>query len=394
MSDLPMPLPDRRTLLKIKDKNDSSKDNKNKALKQSIEQPETKNKNTIASELQESSLSIVKLKQIEDMRQKILNYKLLTEKTIYFSQSPSSKINQCNVILLGPSGSGKSSFIKSLYRALYNSPNLPPEAMNKLKIKDVHHNEGTLNFTKLHLVEETKDSSGILLCDTRGHVNMNENEKEQFKIILDGRVKDGVFIQQRNSRDPYALWEFWKKSSELFPNEILNKEEPTINSIPHAVVFFFDGSTDEVVQSEDNQFYKELVYLSKRKGYNNIQIVLSRIDVFENKFYDRNKNINQSEINMKLNKYKDIQIERVIQSLGVSRSNIHFLENYHVEGQMNNSVEIDYHILKTMMDILNSAEIFIMSYMAQKETCFCFGGSTVWCFHIFVRGPGRDGSRI
>ena len=374
MSDLPMPLPDRRTLLKIKDKNDSSKDNKNKALKQSIEQPETKNKNTIVSELQESSLSIVKLKQIEDMRQKILNYKLLTEKTIYFSQSPSSKINQCNVILLGPSGSGKSSFIKSLYRALYNSPNLPPEAMNKLKIKDVHHNEGTLNFTKLHLVEETKDSSGILLCDTRGHVNMNENEKEQFKIILDGRVKDGVFIQQRNSRDPYALWEFWKKSSELFPNEILNKEEPTINSIPHAVVFFFDGSTDEVVQSEDNQFYKELVYLSKRKGYNNIQIVLSRIDVFENKFYDRNKNINQSEINMKLNKYKDIQIERVIQSLGVSRSNIHFLENYHVEGQMNNSVEIDYHILKTMMDILNSAEIFIMSYMAQKETCFCFGG--------------------
>ena len=374
MSDLPMPLPDRRTLLKIKDKNDSSKDNKNKALKQSIEQPETKNKNTIASELQESSLSIVKLKQIEDMRQKILNYKLLTEKTIYFSQSPSSKINQCNVILLGPSGSGKSSFIKSLYRALYNSPNLPPEAMNKLKIKNVHHNEGTLNFTKLHLVEETKDSSGILLCDTRGHVNMNENEKEQFKIILDGRVKDGVFIQQRNSRDPYALWEFWKKSSELFPNEILNKEEPTINSIPHAVVFFFDGSTDEVVQSEDNQFYKELVYLSKRKGYNNIQIVLSRIDVFENKFYDRNKNINQSEINMKLNKYKDIQIERVIQSLGVSRSNIHFLENYHIEGQMNNSVEIDYHILKTMMDILNSAEIFIMSYMAQKETCFCFGG--------------------
>ena len=374
MSDLPMPLPDRRTLLKIKDKNDSSKDNKNKALKQSIEQPETKNKNTIASELQESSLSIVKLKQIEDMRQKILNYKLLTEKTIYFSQSPSSKINQCNVILLGPSGSGKSSFIKSLYRALYNSPNLHPEAMNKLKIKDVHHNEGTLNFTKLHLVEETKDSSGILLCDTRGHVNMNENEKEQFKIILDGRVKDGVFIQQRNSRDPYALWEFWKKSSELFPNEILNKEEPTINSIPHAVVFFFDGSTDEVVQSEDNQFYKELVYLSKRKGYNNIQIVLSRIDVFENKFYDRNKNINQSEINMKLNKYKDIQIERVIQSLGVTRSNIHFLENYHLESQINNSVEIDYHILKTMMDILNSAEIFIMSYMAQKETCFCFGG--------------------
>ena len=374
MSDLPLPLPDRRTLLNLQDQNIKSIDS-NKYQKQKNNQSDVKNKNTILSESQEgSSLSIVKLKQIEDMRQKILNYKLLTEKTIFFSSSASSKINQCNVILLGPSGSGKSSFIKSLYRALYNSPNLPPEAMSKLKIKDVHHNEGTLNFTKLHLVEETKNSSGILLCDTRGHVNMNENEKEQFKIILDGRVKDGVFIQQRTQRDPFALWEFWKKSSELFPSEILNTEDPTISSMPHAVVFFFDGSTDEVVQSEDAKFYKELVYLCKRKGYNNIQIVLSRIDVFENKFYGRNKNISQSEINMKLNKSKDIQIERVIQALGVSRSNIHFLENYHVEGQINNSVEIDYHILKTMMDILNSAEMFIMSYMAQKETCFCFGG--------------------
>jgi len=374
MSDLPLPLPDRRTLLNNQDQNNKDS-NLNKYQKQKASQTDINNKNTILSESQEgSSLSIVKLKQIEDMRQKILNYKLLTEKTIYFNSSPSSKINQCNVILLGPSGSGKSSFIKSLYRALYNSPNLPPEAMSKLKIKDVHHNEGTLNFTKLHLVEETKNSSGILLCDTRGHVNMNENEKEQFKIILDGRVKDGVFIEQRTQRDPFALWEFWKKSSELFPNEILNNEDPTLSSMPHAVVFFFDGSTDEVVQSEDAQFYKELVYLSKRKGYNNIQIVLSRIDVFENKFYERNKNISQSEINMKLNKSKDIQIERVIQSLGVTRSNIHFLENYHLESQINNSVEIDYHILKTMMDILNSAEMFIMSYMAQKETCFCFGG--------------------
>jgi GTPase SAR1 family protein len=373
MSDLPIPLPDRRTLINLSKQGNNTKD-KNNMYKKTIEQIE-QNKNTIISESQEGgSLSIVKLKQIEDMRQKILNYKLLTEQSIFFTSSSSSIINRCNIILLGPSGSGKSSFIKSLYRSIYNSPNLPPEALTKLKIKDVHHNEGTLNFTKLHLVEETKNSSGILLCDTRGHVNMNENEKEQFKIILDGRVKDGVRIEQRNKRDPFALWEFWKKSSELFPNEILISDEPTISTIPHAVVFFFDGSTEEVVQSEDAEFYKELVYLSKRRGYNNIQVVLTRIDIFENKFMERNKNISQSDKNMKLNKLKDIQIERVIQALGVNRSNVHFLENYHTEGQEKNSIEIDYHILKTMMDILNSAELFIMSYMTQRETCFCFGG--------------------
>ena len=374
MSDLPLPLPDRRTLgnstnpnFKILSTNKFSKDN-SKINDNQI------NSNNLSDSIEESSKTLVKRKQIDDMRQKILNYNLLTEKSIFFSSpSGSSKINRCNVILFGPSGSGKSSFIKSLFRALYNSPILPPDATNKLKIKNIYHNEGTLNFTQLHLVEETKNSSGIILCDTRGHFRMNENEKEQFKIILDGKVRDGMKIEQRENRDPFALWEFWKKSSELFPNEILNPEEPSISSIPHSVVFIFDGSSDEIVQEEDEKFYKELINLCKRKGYSNVQVVLTRIDVFEKNVFDRNKNISQSEKKTKLKKLKDEQIEKVIQSLGVNRSNIHFLENYHLEEQEKNSVEIDYYILKTLIDILNSAELFMMSYMAQKETCFCFG---------------------
>ena len=376
MSDLPLPKPDRRTLgnnSNISVNNKSTVNKFSKEKKNSINGQT--NNNNLSDSIEANSLSLVKLKQIEDMRQKILKYSLLAEKSIFFTApSGSSKINRCNVILFGPSGSGKSSFIKSLYRALYNSYILPPDASNKLKIKNVYHNEGTLNFTKLYLVEETNNSSGIILCDTRGHFKMNENEKEQFKIILDGRVRDGMKIEQRENRDPFALWEFWKKSSELFPNEILNPEEPSLTSIPHSVVFIFDGSSDEVVQGEDERFYKELITLCKRKGYNNVQIVLTRIDVFEKNILDRNKNIPQTEKNTKLNKLKDEQIEKVIQTLGVNRSNIHFLENYHLEGQEKNSVEIDYHILKTMIDILNSAELFMMTYMNQRETCFCFGG--------------------
>jgi len=376
MSDLPLPKPDRRTLGNNSNTpvNNKSPVNKFSKEKKNSINGQTNN-NNLSDSIEANSLSLVKLKQIEDMRQKILKYSLLAEKSIFFTApSGSSKINRCNVILIGPSGSGKSSFIKSLYRALYNSSILPPDASNKLKIKNVYHNEGTLNFTKLHLVEETNNSSGIILCDTRGHFKMNENEKEQFKIILDGRVRDGMIIEQRENRDPFALWEFWKKSSELFPNEILNPEEPSLTSIPHSVVFIFDGSSDEVVQGEDERFYKELITLCKRKGYNNVQVVLTRIDVFEKNVFDRNKNIPQTEKNTKLNKLKDEQIEKVIQTLGVNRSNIHFLENYHLEGQEKNSVEIDYHILKTMIDILNSAELFMMTYMNQRETCFCFGG--------------------
>ena len=374
MSDLPLPRPDRRTLGNSMNQN-FDPTNVNKFSKDSNKINDNQNNNKLTDSIEATSLSLVKLKQIEDMRQKILTYNLLTEKTIFFSSSPgSSKINRCNVILFGPSGSGKSSFIKSLYRALYNSPILPPDASNKLKIKSRYHNEGTLNFTRLHLVEETDNSSGIILCDTRGHFKMNENEKEQFKIILDGKVRDGMLIEQRENRDPFALWEFWKKSSELFPNEIINPEEPNMSSIPHAVVFIFDGSSDQIVQEEDEKFYKELIVLCKRKGYSSVHVILTRIDVFEKMIFNRNKNISEIERNTKLNKKKDEKIEAVIQTLGVNRSNIHFLENYHLEGQEKNSVEIDYHILKTMIDILNSAELFMMSYMTQKETCFCFGG--------------------
>ena len=374
MSDLPLPLPDRRTLGNSMNQN-FDPTNVNKFSKDNNKINDNQNNNKLTDSIEANSLSLVKLKQIEDMRQKILTYNLLTEKTIFFSSSPgSSKINRCNVILFGPSGSGKSSFIKSLYRALYNSPILPPDASNKLKIKSRYHNEGTLNFTRLHLVEETDNSSGIILCDTRGHFKMNENEKEQFKIILDGKVRDGMLIEQRENRDPFALWEFWKKSSELFPNEIINPEEPNMSSIPHAVVFIFDGSSDQIVQEEDEKFYKELIVLCKRKGYSSVHVILTRIDVFETNINNRNKNMSEIERNTKLNKKKDEKIEEVIQTLGVNRSNIHFLENYHLEGQEKNSVEIDYHILKTMIDILNSAELFMMSYMTQKETCFCFGG--------------------
>ena len=67
-------------------------------------------------------------------------------------------------------------------------------------------------------------------------------------------------------------------------------------------MFIFDGSSDEVVQGEDEKFYKDLIVLCKRKGYTNIKVVLTRIDVFEKNVPDRNKNINQSE---KLNKLKE-----------------------------------------------------------------------------------------
>ena len=374
MSNFPVPEPDRR--MKINFQNNNT-ENSN-FYKQNLKEENLNNSSLEKLEYEKSNnnMAIVKLKHIEDMRQKILNYKLLSEKTMFLTSNSSNFfINKCNIILFGPSGSGKSSFIKSMYRSLYNNSFLPPDAMKKLIIKDTYHNEGTLLFSKLHLKEENNNSSGFILCDTRGHIKMNDNEKEQFKILLDGNVKDNTLIEQRNERNPLALWEFWKKDSELFPTEIFNAEKPGINSIPHAIVFVFDGSNDEVIQKEDENFYKELVNISKRKGYENIHIILTRIDIFEKLIYEKNISLPSTERSSKVNNLKDEKIEKVIDVLGVNRSNVHFIENYHSELK-DNSFEIDYSLLKTMCDIINACELYILYYMNQNESCFatCFGG--------------------
>ena len=374
MSNFPVPEPDRR--MKINFQNNNT-ENSN-FYKQNLKEENLNNSSLEKLEYEKSNnnMAIVKLKHIEDMRQKILNYKLLSEKTMFLTSNSSNFfINKCNIILFGPSGSGKSSFIKSMYRSLYNNSFLPPDAMKKLIIKDTYHNEGTLLFSKLHLKEENNNSSGIIICDTRGHIKMNDNEKEQFKILLDGNVKDNTLIEQRNERNPLALWEFWKKDSELFPTEIFNAEKPGINSIPHAIVFVFDGSNDEVIQKEDENFYKELINISKRKGYENIHIILTRIDIFEKLIYEKNISLPSTERSSKVNNLKDEKIEKVIDVLGVNRSNVHFIENYHSELK-DNSFEIDYSLLKTMCDIINACELYILYYMNQNESCFatCFGG--------------------
>ena len=367
-NDLPLPMPDRRIIntkdyyISIEDINKEESQNK---LKTNISQ---------FNELKESKLSVIsnaQIKQTEDMRQKILFYKLLSDKTIYTNSLQSNnKVNKCNLIIFGPSGGGKTSFIKSLYRALYKTTLLPKNSINELIIRKKNNNQGPLLFSQFNLVKETENNSGIMICNTRGHLN----EKVQNKIILDGKIKNGEIIEKIFNRDPNTLLEFWNKSNESFPKEIFKSKEGggNIKSLPHSVILIFDGSTDEIIKEKDVKFYQDFIRISKIKGYKDIHVVLSKVDEFEKNIWEKYKYLPENEILSKINSLKDIKIERVITILGVNRSNVHFIENYHKENKNNNSIEIDYNILKTIINMLNTSETYILEKMSKNQNCFGF----------------------
>lgn len=93
-----------------------------------------------------------------------------------------------DILLFGPAGAGKTSLIKTFYRALHDRSTLPEHVRNILTIKDRNSNEGTTKFTKVELKsddtaeqevstladqEESKTSSRkmsskITIHDTRG----------------------------------------------------------------------------------------------------------------------------------------------------------------------------------------------------------------------------------
>ena len=372
-NNLPLPIPDRR----IFNSNDYYIDNtvynineeKNNYKKQSYYQDMKFN------DLKESKLSSMSMDQmmhIEDMRLKIFSYSLLSDKSIYLNTIKGDKnIKKCNIILFGPQKSGKSSFVKSLYQSLYNEPYLPEDSISNLIIRNKNSNESTLLLTQYDLIIETENNSGIMICDTSGNLKNNNN---QNSIILDGQKTESKQIEQIVNKDKNYLLEFWKKPNELFPKEIFKDKEGkgNIKSLPHSIVLVFDESNDDIIQKKEIKYYKDLVDISKDKGYKEIHIILSKLDEFEKKIYEKYPNLTETEINSKLKGFKDIQIEKIISILGVRRSNIHFIENYNSDNQGKNSTDIDYNILKTIIDILNSSELFILEKMNKEQSCFGF----------------------
>ena len=64
-----------------------------------------------------------------------------------------------DILLFGPAGAGKTSLIKTFYRALHQTSAFPRHIESMLTVKDRHANEGTTQYTKVVIKPLTKSDS-------------------------------------------------------------------------------------------------------------------------------------------------------------------------------------------------------------------------------------------
>jgi len=338
-----------------------------------------------------SSMLAIMESQVEEMRRQLSRFKVCANPpaeaagqapapSLYpapaaevQAQAVSQLPPHADILVFGPSGSGKSSLIRTFYMALHKTQQVPVDFAERIIVKDTAMNEGTLKYVSAVIKPSTQDhrgnitTSAIMCHDTRGQIWMDEREQKQLGVMLDGSVKDDSLVQQRNYRYARLLWEFWRRDSDLFPAEILNRR-CGLQTKPHAIIFVFDGSMEEIPDGdEETRFYREVIQMTRARGYLHPQVVLTRIDrVEESLAQSAASEPEPADPGLRLRQVLDRKIEDVVMKLDVARTSVHFVENYHSGGGSaaeGRSVAVDFHALKILAQCCSHADAFVAQSM-------------------------------
>mmetsp|Transcript_5270 Transcript_5270/g.6906 ORF Transcript_5270/g.6906 Transcript_5270/m.6906 type:complete len:165 (+) Transcript_5270:756-1250(+) len=138
---------------------------------------------------------------------------------------------------------------------------------------------------------------------------------------------------------------------------------------PHSLLFVFDGSKDEIPDGqEETRFYREIIQQCREKGYQNPQVVLTRIDKVEEELAKEPGGMQDTDL--KLRQILDKKIEDVVMRLDISRNAVHFIENYHVSdgslASLHRNVSVDFHAVKILAQCCNHADSFVSQHLTQN----------------------------
>lgn len=293
--------------------------------------------------------------------------------------------HDCNILLIGPTGVGKSSFIKSVSYALYEA-DIHKELQN-LPIHNGVENEGTKRFTTIRIKpeftpgnDERDDYDGIVFQDTRGQIFFDNYENQQVSLLIKGGLKNNSEIEQVQELSYIKHLLYWIKGDQyLFPDDIYEAKK-TLNNRPHTLVFVFDGSAEKVPNGEDEtDFYSKIISevrnkgkLFKNLGYGKPQIILTKKDLYKESLIKSGKLEEEYDIEQ----FRFLIKERealVASNLGVDAENVHFITNYHKIGKETIEYEEDDEIVNDVLSVvfncLMAGDEYIEGHVEPESRC-------------------------
>ncbi|CAI8047349.1 hypothetical protein GBAR_LOCUS26165 [Geodia barretti] len=150
-------------------------------------------------------------------------------------------VPHANIVFIGPTGSGKSSLIGSLVRAVTEVAEFPARIQMTLN----HPGEDS-HGTIMWLETRGNRKESILYQDTRGDQEYDQVEQSIHEFELQGMYRDGAELKATTffSKD-------WWLSRRFF-------WEQSLAEVPHCVVFVFDGSSDPFLDQESLEFFQQV----------------------------------------------------------------------------------------------------------------------------------------
>jgi len=148
-----------------------------------------------------------------------------------------------NIYLFGPEASGKTSFIRTCFRAMMDQ--IPGEIEN-LEVSLHRSEEGTSLYSFYHITRH------IRLHDTRGQREFNPDEVERVRLVLEGRAKPNSLITQRK-RYWLLLREFWRTEDRMkrtFSKQVMH-DKISLDTEPHFVFLVIDPNQQEMLIQDE-----------------------------------------------------------------------------------------------------------------------------------------------
>eukprot|EP00929_Paragymnodinium_shiwhaense_P071840 TRINITY_DN36487_c0_g2_i1.p1 TRINITY_DN36487_c0_g2~~TRINITY_DN36487_c0_g2_i1.p1 ORF type:complete len:380 (-),score=88.46 TRINITY_DN36487_c0_g2_i1:63-1202(-) len=152
---------------------------------------------------------------------------------------------QINVYLFGPQGSGKTSFVRSAFRALYGKQHLTNLEQQETSLQ--RSDDGTSMYSVYSLTER------VVLHDTRGQREYTREEMAQLKLVLEGRARPNTLIQQRR-RYWLLLREFWRTDEQMlktFSRTVMTNKS-TLETEPHFSFLVLDPNQQELLLEDED----------------------------------------------------------------------------------------------------------------------------------------------